>query len=132
MLLLDAGVWIATVAPEEPHHEDAVALVLTRDLVLGALDLSYYEVANVVAGKRQQPREAEILARLIERRCEGRLMSVDPDLIAATVAVAGQYAISAYDAAYVTVARRNQWTLVSTDVRDLVSKGLAVTPDAAV
>jgi predicted nucleic acid-binding protein len=37
-----------------------------------------------------------------------------------------------YDAAYVAVARCHHWTLVSTDIRDLVSKGLAITPDAAV
>lgn len=132
MLLLDAGVWIATVAPEEPHHEEAVALVLARDLAINALDLTHYEVANVVACKRRQPREAEVLARVIERRCEGRLVSVDPDLVAATVGVARKYDISAYDAAYVAVARRHQWQLVSTDIRDLVSKGLAITPDAAV
>ena len=40
--------------------------------------------------------------------------------------------LTAYDAAYVAAARRNGWTLVSADIADLVSKGLAVTPDAAV
>ena len=39
--------------------------------------------------------------------------------------------ITPYDAAYVAAARRNGWTLVSTDIADLASKGLAVTPDAA-
>ena len=43
-----------------------------------------------------------------------------------------EHGLSAYDAAYVAAARRNGWQLVSPDVRDLVSKGLAVTPDAAV
>jgi hypothetical protein len=32
----------------------------------------------------------------------------------------------------VAVARRHDWTLVSTDLGDLVSQGLAITPDAAV
>lgn len=41
-----------------------------------------------------------------------------------------EHGLSAYDAAYVAAARRNGWQLVSLDVRDLVSKGLAVTPDA--
>ena len=40
--------------------------------------------------------------------------------------------LSAYDAAYVAAARREDWKLVSLDARDLVSKGLAITPDAAV
>ena len=47
------------------------------------------------------------------------------------VEVAREHGISAYDAAYVAAARRNGWTLVSADIRDLVSKGLAVAPDAA-
>jgi len=38
--------------------------------------------------------------------------------------------VTAYDAAYVAVSRRHGWQLVSLDIRDLVSKGLAVTPDA--
>jgi hypothetical protein len=31
----------------------------------------------------------------------------------------------------VAAARRHDWTLVSADIADLVSKGLAVAPDAA-
>lgn len=45
--------------------------------------------------------------------------------------VVGEHGLTAYDAAYVAAARRNGWQLVSLDVRDLVSKGFAVTPDAA-
>jgi predicted nucleic acid-binding protein len=48
------------------------------------------------------------------------------------VKVVSEHSLTAYDAAYVAAARRNGWQLVSLDVRDLVSKGLAVTPDAAV
>jgi predicted nucleic acid-binding protein len=49
-----------------------------------------------------------------------------------TAELSVEHGLTAYDAAYVAVARRYDWQLVSTDVRDLVSKGLAVTPDAAV
>jgi hypothetical protein len=31
----------------------------------------------------------------------------------------------------VAVAQRNEWSLVSTDIADLVSRGLALAPDAA-
>lgn len=44
---------------------------------------------------------------------------------------ASEHGLTAYDAAYVAAARRNGWRLVSLDIRDLVSKGLAITPDAA-
>ena len=46
--------------------------------------------------------------------------------------IAVEHRLTTYDAAYVAAARRFDWRLVSTDVRDLVSKGLAITPDAAV
>ena len=74
---------------------------------------------------------AQELSRTIELRCGGRVVSVDVDLIDAAVAIASEHGLSTYDAAYVAASRRGEWTLVSTDIRDLVSKGLAVTPDAA-
>ena len=40
-----------------------------------------------------------------------------------------EHGLTAYDAAYVAVARRYGWTLVSTDIKDLVSRGLALAPD---
>jgi predicted nucleic acid-binding protein len=57
---------------------------------------------------------------------------VDADLIVSTIELSVDYGLSGYDAAYVAAARRHDWTLVSTDIRDLVSQGLAITPDAAV
>lgn len=130
-MLLDAGVWVAGVAPDEPFHRDALALLRSPDGDFATLDLTLYEVVNVVAGKRQQPREAEQLTRLILQRCQRSLSRIDVELVSSTVEVAARHGLTAYDAAYVAAARRNRWTLVSTDVGDLVSKGLAVTPDAA-
>jgi pyridoxine 5'-phosphate synthase PdxJ len=69
---------------------------------------------------------AASLGRTLAVRCEGRIVSIDAGL----KVVAG-HGLSAYDAAYVAAARRHDWQLVSTDIRDLVSKGLAVMPDAA-
>jgi predicted nucleic acid-binding protein len=59
------------------------------------------------------------------------LVAVDAQLIRRTVEVAAEHGLTAYDAAYVAVARRHGWTLVSTDIADLVSKGLAVVPGEA-
>jgi len=47
------------------------------------------------------------------------------------VSIAGEKGLSAYDAGYVAAANLNGWALVSADIADLVSKGLAVTSDAA-
>jgi predicted nucleic acid-binding protein len=106
--------------------------VRERQDALAALDLTLYEVANALGVKHGQPRNAEKLSRLIVRCCgSDRMATVDPELVGAAIDVAGRHRISAYDAAYVAVAQRRGWQLVSTDIRDLVSKGLAVTPDAA-
>lgn len=53
-------------------------------------------------------------------------------LLPDSVEVAFEYSLTSYDAAYVAVARHHDWQLVSVDIKDLVSKGLAITPDAAV
>jgi predicted nucleic acid-binding protein len=131
-LLLDAGVWVASGAADDRYHSQAVALVRDRHEALAALDLTLYEVANALGVKHNQPRNAERLTRLILRCCGGsRLASIDSELIGTAVDVAGQHGITAYDAAYVAVAQRRGWQLVSTDIRGLVSRGLAVAPDAA-
>src|ERR1700739_3607987 len=131
MLLLDSGVWIALGQPREPHHAPALALVRGLSIPVASLDLTLYEIANVVGARDGRVADAERLVRLVLRRCRERPFAVDTDLIAAALRVASEHGLTAYDAAYVAAARRGGWTLVSTDVRDLVSKGLAVTPDAA-
>jgi predicted nucleic acid-binding protein len=98
---------------------------------LAALDLTFYEVANVMGPKKGQPREGRILSRLIAKRCGENLIAVDSDLVDSALEIAAEHRLTAYDAAYVAAARRHSWTLVSTDIADLVSKGLAVAPDAA-
>ena len=129
--LVDASVWIAFVTPEERFHAEATT-VIESPRTLRALDLTLYEVANVLGARMGDPRRAERLCVGIMVRCREDLVRVDPELTAETVEIAAEHNLTAYDAAYVAAARRNGWTLVSTDIADLVSKGLAVAPDAAV
>lgn len=131
MLLLDAGVWIAAKDADEPYCEAARPYVLDTSAPVAALDLTFYEVANAVGAKRQRDREAIELCRLISVRCRENVVAVDAELIQATVGIVAEHGLTAYDAAYVAAARRYGWTLVSTDIADLVSKGFAVAPDAA-
>ncbi|HVY97695.1 MAG TPA: type II toxin-antitoxin system VapC family toxin [Solirubrobacterales bacterium] len=131
MLLLDSGVWVAVGEPEERHHPSARALVREQSVPVGSLDLTLYEIANVVGARKGRVADAERLVRLVLRRCTEEPLAIDADVIGEALEVATEHRLSAYDATYVAVARRRGWTLVSTDVRDLVSKGLAVTPDAA-
>lgn len=131
MQLIDAGVWIASADPGDRYHDASRAIVSDFNRPLAALDLTLYEVANVMGPKKGQLREGRFLLRLIERRCESSLLAADSDLLESALELAAEHGLTAYDAAYVAAARRHGWTLVSADVADLVSRGLAVAPDAA-
>jgi predicted nucleic acid-binding protein len=130
-LLVDASVWVAAAMVDDPNQAAAEAVLESTEL-LGALDLTLFEVANALGCRYAEPIEANRLCGLIVARCHRRLVRVDPELVASALALAQEHDLTAYDAAYVAAARRNGWTLVSTDIADLVSKGLAVAPDAAV
>jgi predicted nucleic acid-binding protein len=132
VLLLDSGVWIATRDAKDRWEASSRELAFGRRRTTGALDLTLYEVANTVGAKWRRDADAAELCRSVERRCARRMVRMEGDLIRTTVDIAIEHQLTSYDAAYVAVARRRRWTLVSTDIRDLVSKGLAITPDAAV
>lgn len=129
--LVDASVWGRLAEPRDRFHQQARDFLVDSEAALAALDLTLFEIANAVGVKMGQPKRAEWLSELILLRSGDRFERVDPRLVAATVDLAAEHGLTAYDAAYVAAARRNGWQLVSLDVRDLVSKGLAVTPDAA-
>jgi len=131
-LLLDASVWIASRDPHDRYQAAALELTFDTDRTAATLDLTLYEVANGVVKRWADPAAAAKLCRSVELRCSKNFVRVDPGLIEATAELAVEHGLTGYDAAYVAAARRYDWQLVSTDVRDLVSKGLAITPDAAV
>jgi predicted nucleic acid-binding protein len=130
-LLLDASVWVAAAEPNQRFHPQALALVDSGEPV-AALDLTLFEVANALGIKARRPGDARLMLETIAIRCGQRIVRADSHLLVAALDDGTAHGLTAYDAAYVTVAKRNDWTLVSTDFRDLVSKGLAVAPDAAV
>jgi predicted nucleic acid-binding protein len=130
LFLVDASVWVAAVMPQHTQHIQA-----ERFLRLGpplmVLDLTLYEVANVVA---RNYGELDVARRLLQGLFHGSdrpPLQADVTLFEDGLDLMREHDLTAYDAAYVAAARRHGWQLVSLDVRDLVSKGLAVTPDAA-
>jgi len=131
VLLLDASVWVAAKDGGDPFFQPARVLAVDPALPVAALDLTLYEVANAIGVRQGRRQEAVDVCQLVTRRCGPHLLRADPDLIDAGLASAAEHGLTAYDASYVAAAQRYGWTLVSTDIRDLVSKGLAVTPDAA-
>src|ERR1700742_3110522 len=131
-LLLDASIWVAAYDVDDRFYDNSRELTFDNALNAAALDLTLFEVANVVAKRWGGLTIAIELSRSVAKRCAENFVTVDPGLIEATIEISAEYRITSYDAAYVAVARRHDWTLVSTDIKDLVSKGLAITPDAAV
>ncbi len=123
--------WAALALPEDEYHSAAGSLVDSSEQLM-ALDLTLFEVANVVAFKARKPQRARRLLALIVKRCGNQVLRVDLGLHDSAIDAVAEHGLTAYDAAYVAAAQRNGWTLVSLDIADLVSKGLAVTPDAAV
>jgi predicted nucleic acid-binding protein len=129
VLLLDASVWIAAVDKDDRFHSAARALAVAPKHPLGALDLTIYEVANVVGVVKSKGDLAARICRAILERSDGHLVRVDAALAERAVELAGDNELTAYDAAYVAAARKHSWTLVSADIKDLVKPGLALAPD---
>lgn len=129
--MLDASVWVGARDPQDRYHPHARSIVLDFNRPAAALDLTLYEIANAMGAKRKQWAEARYLTQTLATRCGDDIVAVEGELIDRALEVAAEHDLTAYDAAYVAVARRNGWTLVSADVADLVSTGLAVAPDAA-
>ena len=57
-LLLDAGVWIAAKDGEDRYSEAARLLAVDSDQAVAALDLTLYEVANVVGARKRRSDDA--------------------------------------------------------------------------
>ncbi|HMJ03143.1 MAG TPA: type II toxin-antitoxin system VapC family toxin [Conexibacter sp.] len=129
-LLLDSGVWLAARDADDANHRAAVTL-LDGERRCTALDLTLYEVANVAMSSWRDRQRAEVVAKLVSATCADTLVRIDEAVVAQAIEVAEEHGISVYDATYAAVSRLNGWTLVSTDIRDLVSRGLAITPEEA-
>jgi predicted nucleic acid-binding protein len=129
--LLDASVLLASEDVDDEHHGDAVRLLSDED-PLASLDLAFYEVANVAVRAWRDRAAAERLnERVLALAEDGGLIRADSSLLSVATAIADEQGISVYDAAYVAAARRSGAQLVSCDVRDLISRGLARLPGDA-
>jgi predicted nucleic acid-binding protein len=128
---VDASVFLASEDADDEHHEDATRLLVGDD-PLATLDLAFYEVVNVaVRAWRDQPAAQRLRERVTAVGADGGIVRVEAPLLADAEALASEHGISVYDAAYVAAARASGSQLVSCDVRDLVSRGLACLPGDA-
>jgi predicted nucleic acid-binding protein len=128
VILVDAGVLLASEDTGDAHHEDAVTL-LAAGIPLATIDLAVHEVTNVAELRWQDPGAGERLREriwLIARY--GRLVRVDRRLADRAAQIVRERSLSGYDAAYVAAADTLGVALASCDERDLVRPGLAVLP----
>lgn len=133
-LLLDASVWLAALDADDRQHGAARSLLEASagdEVVLAALDLTLYEVANVAVVRWRSPATAERLVELVVVACPDTVQHVDETLLRQASAIAAAQGLTVYDAAYVAAARRHGWTLVSGDLAHLVRPGHAVAPGDA-
>ena len=129
--LLDASVVLSAFDSDDRHHEAAAALLADETVTLATLDLARYEVANVAIRSWSAPDAvAPLLAALQRIADDGGAVASDEGLLARAAQMAERHDISVYDAAYVAAAADGGRRLVSCDVRDLVSRGLATLPGA--
>ncbi len=128
-LLLDASVILAAFDSDDDLHGPSQSLLADPEVTLATLDLARYEVANVaIRAWRDLGRVAVLLEAIDRISGDGGIISSTTALLSRAAQVAEEHTISVYDAAYVVAADRTGGTLVSCDVRDLVSKGLAIGP----
>ena len=130
--LLDASVLLACEDADDAHHAAAQQLLTGPDS-LATLDLALYEVTNVAVSAWKDHSAARRLCGLIGAVAgDGGMIRAEPSLLEAAAELALTHGLSAYDAAYVAAAAAAGARLVSCDVRDLVSRGLAELPGDAV
>lgn len=120
---------LAALDGDDALNKPARALLGDSAVTLATLDLARYEVTNVAICAWRAPEKVPPLLEAIERISDdgGVLLSTNA-LLTRAAQLAEEHTLSAYDAAYVAAAAQTGGTLVSCDIRDLVSKGLASTP----
>ncbi len=130
--LLDASVLLAREDLDDANHSQTVRLLGGPD-PLATLDLAFYEVTNVAVRSWHDELAARRLwERLSALAEDGGLIRADSQLLRDATLIAEEHGISVYAAAYVAAARIANGQLVSCDVRDLVSLGLACLPSDAI
>lgn len=129
MLLLDASVILAAFDAEDDLHESTRAILVDSTVTVSTLDLARYELANVAVRAWRDPGRVAPLLEVVDRISEdGGVMTSTTALLTRAAQLAEEHAISVYDAAYVAAASQSGGKLVSCDIRDLISKGLASSP----
>ena len=128
-LLLDASVILAAFDSDDEPHGPSQTLLADPDVTLATIDLALYEVANVaVRGWGDLERVVPLLEAIDRISGDGGVIASTTTLLSRAAELADEHTISVDDAAYLAAADQAGGTLVSCDIRNLVSTGLASSP----
>jgi predicted nucleic acid-binding protein len=128
-LLLDASVILAAFDSDDELHGPSQTLLADPGVTLATLDLARYEVANVaVRGWGELGRVVPLLEAIDRISGDGGVIPSTTILLSRAAELAEEHTISVYDAAYVAAADQAGGTLISCDIRGVVSRGLASSP----
>jgi predicted nucleic acid-binding protein len=126
--LVDASVLLAAEDADDDNHDAAVELLEAAHPLL-TLDLAFYEVSNVAVRTWHDQEAAGRLRNMVAAIADdGGVIRAEPSLLERAERIAARHGIAVYDASYVAAADATSARLVSCDIRDLVSRGLAVLP----
>jgi predicted nucleic acid-binding protein len=126
--LVDASVLLAAEDADDDNHDAAVELLEAAHPLL-TLDLAFYEVSNVAIRAWHDQKAAGRLRSMVAAIADdGGVIRAGPSLLEHAERVAAHHGIAVYDASYVAAAEASSARLVSCDLRDLVSRDLAVLP----
>jgi len=126
--LVDASVLLAAEDADDDDHDASVELLEAGHPLL-TLDLAFYEVSNVaLLAWHDQAAAGRLRSRVAAIADEGGVIRAEPSLLERAERIAAHHGIAVYVAAYVAAADASSARLVSCDIRDLVSRGLAVLP----
>lgn len=126
--LVDASVLLAAEDADDDNHGAAVELLEAAHPLL-TLDLAFYEVGNVaLRAWRDLEASGRLRSRVAAIADDGGVIRAEPSLLENAERIAVRHDIAVYDASYVAAADASSARLVSCDIRDLVSRGLAVLP----
>jgi len=118
MIVLDASVILKLILPHEKDRDRAIQLLddhISGNVRIAAPELLYYEIANVLVTKTGLTFEAAYqgFERIFDLEIETFTLGLKEYLNA--IELAARYAITAYDASYISLAKSLKCKLTTAD-----------------
>jgi predicted nucleic acid-binding protein len=130
MITVDASVWAASLDPRDRFHADSVACLRAcerRRLQLFAPAFAVIETGCALARRMRDCKKALVAARGLQSVPALRLLAMEGDLLAESLALGTECFLRGADALYAATARLTGTTLLTWD-HELIERGGGMTP----